>query len=123
MATTVGTCWTEERQKNEGAGLKPAPSPLVLHEPSTRTVAQACGTCTVSSNIVSEGRPRFSVEPMPRALTLSNECAAKAGLRRDQQAEALPTHEIVQPNGERLVQLRDTVTFSSEKLDRPQGLS
>ncbi len=50
------------------------------------------------------------------ALTLSNECAAKAGLKRDEQAETLPTDEIVQPNGERRVQLRDAVTFSSATL-------
>ena len=51
------------------------------------------------------------------ALTLSNGCAAKAGLRRDELADTLPTDEIVQPHGERLARLRDAVTFSSATLD------
>ena len=51
------------------------------------------------------------------ALTLSNECAAKAGLRRDERADTLPTDEIVQPRGERLGRLRDAVTFSSAALE------
>ena len=51
------------------------------------------------------------------ALTLSNECAAKAGLRRDERADTLPTDEIVQPHGERLARLRDAVTFSSATLE------
>ena len=52
------------------------------------------------------------------ALTLSNECAAKAGLRRAERADTLPTDEIVQPHGERLAQLRHAVTFSSAALER-----
>lgn len=50
------------------------------------------------------------------ALTLSNGCTAKAGLRRDEQATTLPTDEIAQPNGERRLKLRDAVRFSSTAL-------
>ena len=51
------------------------------------------------------------------ALMLSNDCAARAGLTRNEQAATLPTDEIAQPNGERRVQLRDAVTFSSATLE------
>lgn len=51
------------------------------------------------------------------ALTLSTECAAKAGLGRSEKAHTVPTNEVVQPQGERLARLRDAVTFSSAALE------
>ncbi len=51
------------------------------------------------------------------ALTLSNECAAKAGLGRDEKAHTVPTNEVIQPQGERLARLRDAATFSSAALE------
>ena len=51
------------------------------------------------------------------ALTLSNECAAKAGLGRNEKAHTLPTDEIVQPPKERLAQLSGAVTFSLEAIE------
>ena len=47
------------------------------------------------------------------ALTLGNQCVVKAGLRRDERAETLPTDDIAHPQPERLNQLRDAVTFST----------
>ena len=51
------------------------------------------------------------------ALTLSNECAAKAGLGRDEKTHTVPTNEVIQPQGERLARLRDAATFSSAALE------
>ena len=51
------------------------------------------------------------------ALTLGNQCAVKAGLRRDERAETLPTDDIAHPQPERLNQLRDAVTFSTPTLE------
>lgn len=51
------------------------------------------------------------------ALALSNACATKAGLRRDEKAHTTPTDEVVQPRGERLARLRGAVTFSQAELE------
>ncbi len=69
-----------------------------------------------SSVTFSRGFARSAQDLALAALTLSNECAAKAGLRRDQRGATLPAYEIVDPTGERLVRLRDAVTFPSETL-------
>ena len=70
-----------------------------------------------ASVALSKGLVQSAYDLALAALTLSNDCAAKAGLRRNEQAATLPTDQIVQPNGERRVQLRDAVTFSSATLE------
>lgn len=51
------------------------------------------------------------------ALALSNACATRAGLGRDENAHTTPTDEVVQPRGERLARLRGAVTFSRAELE------